>query len=191
MKDLYNKVEQFVISSFTEIGKQHQLTHFLRTVYWIKQLRPNADEALLISAVAHDIERASRGKEISEKKRELGLTNKEFFRYHEEKGAEIIADFLKENGADKELIDRVKKLVSKHEEGGDEDQNLLKDADSLSFFENSAGYFLSEKKIADVGGIQRTKEKIDWMYNRISSKKAKQIAKKWYKETKSKLEKIT
>lgn len=51
--------------------------------------------------MAHDIERASRTKEQHQKKVEVGLTHPEFFRTHEEKGAEIIADFLKMRGLTK------------------------------------------------------------------------------------------
>ena len=32
--------------------------HFKRTVYWLRQLKPDADEPMLIAAYAHDIERA-------------------------------------------------------------------------------------------------------------------------------------
>ena len=34
------------------------MLHFDRTVYWLQQLRPDADGALLIAAISHDIERA-------------------------------------------------------------------------------------------------------------------------------------
>jgi len=180
--DLFNKVEKFVKDSFRDAGKSHQIKHFERTVYWVKRLAPGADEALMISAMAHDIERTCRIKEQHKKKIEFGLTHKDFLRPHEEKGAEIIADFLKKEGADQTLIDRVKMLVSRHEKGGNKDQNLLKDADSISFFENNIPYFLSLEKIADVGGKERTKAKIDWMYDRITSEGARKIAKPWYEK---------
>ena len=178
--ELYNKAEQFVIVSFTKVGKSSQIKHFIRTVHWIKELKPDADEALLISAVAHDIERAFRQKDVSEKKNSAGFTDKEFLRPHEERGAEIICGFLKQQGAKDEFIQRVKMLVSRHEEGGDDDQNLLKDADSISFFENNVSLFLT-KKVNEVGK-ERVRQKFDWMFNRITSGKAKQISKHWYEE---------
>ena len=52
MSELYNKAEQFVKGSFTKKGKTYQIKHFVRTAYWIKQLKPNADEALLILLTA-------------------------------------------------------------------------------------------------------------------------------------------
>ncbi len=49
-------------------------------------------------------------------------------------------------------------LVSKHEVGGNEDQNLLKDADSISFFENQVGHFLS-KQTAETGKEKLNKDR--------------------------------
>ena len=185
-QELYKKAEQFVIDSFNKANKSSQIKHFLRTVYWIKELKSNADVALLISAVAHDIERAFRQKDVLEKKTSAGYTNVEFFCPHEERGAEIIGDFLKQQGVTAEIIERVKMLVSRHEEGGNEDQNLLKDADSISFFENNISLFLT-KHVQEVGK-EKVREKFDWMYNRITSEKAKQIVRPWYEEAIKKLD---
>jgi len=179
-QELYKKAEQFVRDSFTKIGKSSQIKHFKRTVYWVKELKADADKALLISAITHDIERAFRKKDVIEKKHTLSYANPEFFRPHEERGAEIITDFLKKEGAEQKLIERVKMLVSRHEEGGNDDQNLLKDADSISFFENNVPVFL-DKYVPEVGK-EKVREKFDWMFNRITSKKAKQITQQWYEE---------
>lgn len=111
----------------------------------------------------------------------------EFFRPHEEKGAEIITEFLKKEGANQTLIKKVKLLISRHEEGGNEEQDFLKDADSLSFFENNIPSFL---KKAREQGKENIKKKFDWMFNRISSKNAKQIAKPWYEKAVKELEKL-
>jgi hypothetical protein len=42
------------------------------------------------------------------------------------------------------MIERVMMLVSKHEVGGNDDQNLLKDADAISFLENQIDVFLTK-----------------------------------------------
>ena len=102
----YDKVEKFVIDAFQKTGQENQIVHFKRTVYWVKKLNPKADEALLISSIAHDIERGFRSKETLEKHKKGGYTDNNFLRSHEEKGAEIIAEFLRKQGADKKLIDR-------------------------------------------------------------------------------------
>ena len=178
---LYTKVEKFVIDSFNRIEQTYQIKHFKRTVYWIKKLRPDADEALLIAGIAHDIERAFR-KSISHeqiKKSAKGFSDKKYIGPHQQEGAEIIADFLKREGADRKLIRRVKMLVSKHEVGGNADQDLLKDADSISFFENNVTNFI---KLMSKVKAEKINGKFDWMFNRITSKKAKEIVNSWYKD---------
>lgn len=177
---IYNEAEQFVFDSFNKAEKPSQIKHFVQTVYWLKVLSPEADEALLVAAITHDIERAFRQKDVLEKKTSAGFTSIEFYRPHEERGAEIIADFLKHQNADDGFIERVKKLVSRHEEGGDDDQNLLKDADSVSFFETNVPLFLDKKSLEI--GKEKVKEKFDWMFNRITSEKAKQIAQPMYEK---------
>jgi len=83
---LYEKAEQFVDESYK--GK-HGMIHFKRTVYWVKQLKPDADEAMLIAAIAHDIERAFRkeGDPQMQRMKASGMKDEEFLRYHQEKGA--------------------------------------------------------------------------------------------------------
>ncbi len=177
---LYAKAEKFVIGSFNRMGLTYQIKHFKRTVYWIKKLKPDADEALLIAAIAHDIERVFR-KSISHKQVKesaKGFSDEKYIGPHQREGAEIIANFLKREGADRRLISRVKMLISKHEIGGNADQNLLKDADSISFFENNVTNFI---KLMPKMKEEKINSKFDWMFNRITSKKDKKIVSTWYK----------
>jgi len=177
---IYNEAEQFVFDSFNKAEKPSQIKHFVQTVHWLKVLSPEADEALLVAAIAHDIERAFRQKDVLEKKTSVGFTSVEFYRPHEERGAEIITDFLKHQNVDDGFIERVNMLVSRHEEGGNDDQNLLKDADSVSFFETNVSLFLDKKSLEI--GKEKVKAKFDWMFNRITSEKAKQIAQPIYEK---------
>lgn len=183
MTDLYRKTEEFVRDSFTKINKENSIPHFLRTAFWIKELRPDADKMLLVAAVAHDIERAFRKKEMER----FDDMDVEFRRLHAERGAQIIGNFLKQQGCADEFIYSIKELVLKHEVGGDDEQNLLKDADSISFFENNAKRFLNR---TDEMGKDKIREKFDWMFNRITSEKAKEIAKGWHEEAIRQLDKI-
>ena len=61
---IYNEVKQFVINSFNKAKKPSQIKHLERTVHWLKVLSPHADEALLVAAISHDIERAFRQKDL-------------------------------------------------------------------------------------------------------------------------------
>jgi len=168
---MLEKVKQFVDKSFEGKG----MTHFERTVYWVKQLKPEADETMLVAAYAHDIERA-----FSIAKREpQKFGSGDILEIHQIEGGKIMYDFLTKNGADEEFARRVKELIGKHEEGGTEDQNIIKDADSISYFENNAPKHI---KLTEKGYTkEEIKRKFDWMFDRISSERAKQIAEPMYK----------
>jgi hypothetical protein len=150
-------------------------------VYWIEQILPNATEAHKISAYAHDIERAIKG----EKDRDY--LNPEILKRHSGEGAEIMAEFLQKNGADIETINKVKHLISKHEVGGDAEQNALMDADSISYFETNAQHFVEER--AKTEGYRKVKDKLDWMFNRISSEEHKNFVRENYDKWSKELEK--
>jgi len=49
---IYNMAEQFVFDSFNKAEKPSQIKHFVQTVHWLKILSPDADEALLVAAIA-------------------------------------------------------------------------------------------------------------------------------------------
>lgn len=178
--NLYEKVERFVVESFTKVGKEKSIPHLKRTVYWIKQLKPDADEALLIAAVSHDIERAFRDESMEKllKNSSDGFRDPFFLKEHSEKGSQIIADFLGKENADESIIGKVKSLIQAHETGGTEDQNLLKDADSMSYFENQIETFVNER--TKELSREKVKAKFDWMFRRITSSRAKEIVKPWY-----------
>ncbi|MBI2356251.1 MAG: DUF4202 family protein [Candidatus Doudnabacteria bacterium] len=184
----FELVKKFVDDSFTKAEVASDLKHFERTVYWLKQFKPDADEAFVIAAYAHDMERAFRDKttDIFEGK---NYTDAYFTEEHPRKGAEIIAEFLSKNGASHEMIEKVKSLIANHELGGDPDQNLLKDVDSVSFFENQIPHFIriAQKKPDRADKIRK---KFDWMFERITSAKAKEIARPMYQAAIKQLEQI-
>ena len=179
--EYYPKIENFVVESFKRARRKELVNHQIRTAYWVKFLKADADEAFLIAAVAHDVERAFYGDTTK------GSRSKERIERHEKLSAEVIGKHLQELGAENELIERVKMLISKHEEGGNDDQNLLKDADSISFFENNVPIFLN--RIIKETGSENVKQKFEWMYERITSQKAKEIVKPMYEDSIKKLNK--
>ena len=62
-----------------------------------------------------------------------------------------------------EEIERVRHLVENHEFGGDVETDILTDADSLAFFDYNIPSYLKRN------GEDRTKEKIKFMYSRLSN----------------------
>lgn len=183
----FELVKEFVNSSFAKSGHTNDLKHFERTVYWLKQLKPEADEADMIAAYGHDVERAFKNDapQIESKK---GFKDNYFLEHHPAEGARIIGEFLAKENASKQMLAKIKSLVSKHETGGTKEQDLLKDADSISFFENQVEHFLNNK--VKETGKDKVKEKFDWMFNRISSEQAKEIAKPMYEEAIARLKNV-
>lgn len=170
--DLYSKVVEYVDTSFG--GKK---PHFERTVFWLEKFYPNYSEAHRIAAYSHDIERAfrSKGSEVPE-----NYLDPEFLKHHQRGGAQMMQEFLENNGASQAVIDKVTHLISRHEVGGDEEQDALMDADSVSFFETNAEMFVTKK--APIEGKEKVKEKLDWMFNRIKSQEARELARQNYQK---------
>ena len=185
MSFLISNIESYVINSFGD--NQTDIIHLQRTAYWIKQLASTADEALLIAAISHDIERAFRKKSTIENNRSSkSFLDEEDLRHHQEEGAAIIARHLVILNARDELMKKVVRLISRHEIGGYSDENLLKDADSLSFFENNINFFI--ESMTKRRTIESIHEKFEWMFSRITTPFAKETALPWYKEAMRRLE---
>lgn len=58
--NLLQQVVDFINDGFKRIGREMEIPHFERTVYWCEQLSGDCDEALKIAAYAHDAERLVR-----------------------------------------------------------------------------------------------------------------------------------
>jgi hypothetical protein len=88
-------------------------------------------------------------------------------------------------GMDKKFIAKVKKLIVVHETGGTYDENLIKDADSISFLEVNSPMFINwiPKRLT----AEQVREKFNYMFNRITLPKAKDLAKPFYESSLKKL----
>lgn len=173
--NLYKKAEQFMIDAFTKAGDEIGIKHHQRTVYWIKELKPDADEALLIVGILHDVERA-----INSDWKASSM-DPEPLRKHQDLSAIEAEKFLITQSDNIDLINTVKELVAHHEEGGNENQNILCDADCLVYFENNALRHAKEYKRRGKTK-EEMKKKFEYIFNRISSSKVKQVAQKWHRE---------
>lgn len=163
------------------------LPHFERTVDWYKRLKPEANEAELIAAYGHDIERAIPDSNKPDFKREeTGFINKEAISYHQTRSAELLTEELRKLGADEAMRIKVYDLVDNHELGGTTEQDILQAADSISFLENNSEHFINVK--LEERGYQTVKDKLDWMYERIKVKKAKKLAEPFYEKAMKMLE---
>ncbi len=182
-----NKIKRFVTESLQGKGNVEDmvLRHLLDTEKYVTVLHNKIigkvpSEELLIASLGHDIERAFRDVNVYKKMYHSanGFLDKNFLKYHQKRSAEILTDFLKKNNYPPIKIKKVYKLVRNHEFGGDLDTNILKDADSISFFINNVNHFIKVKTVES--SIEKVKEKLNWMFERITFKESKEIAEPYY-----------
>ncbi len=152
--------------------------HSKNTLKWLLKLMPDANESLKIAALGHDIERAIEKRKV---RRQDYKDYDEFKDAHALNSANILAEIMKSFDIDEKMIDEVFSLVRHHETGGADRVDLLKDADSISYFEvNLPLYFIRNTLI-------ETKRRCLWGYKRLSDQGKKIVSELNYqnKEIKS------
>jgi len=134
--------------------------HSRNTLAWLLKLKPDADDALQIAALGHDIERSLEKRKV----RCADFTNFDEFKVaHARNSAEILRKIMLECGVQDHIIEDVYRLVCRHETGGDQRADLIRDADSISFFEvNLPLYF-------ERSSLEETKRRCIWGYKRLSA----------------------
>jgi len=133
--------------------------HADNTLEWLLRLEPDADEALQLAALAHDIDRAIERIKV----RRADFDNYDTFKAaHARNSAEILRSILTACGVKRNIVKEACRLVELHEVGGDPSSDLLKDADSISYFDvNLPLYFQRE-------GWDETKRRSHWGYRRLT-----------------------
>lgn len=163
-------IDEKLKNEITETLKQSPIScevlHGEAALKWLLLMKPDADLSLQISALGHDIQRGADKAEIDW--RDEKISPEEYLEQHQKGSAEALKKILTKFNYEDGLIEKVICLVEKHEVGGDDEQNLLKDADSISYFECNVPMFLNRF------GEEKTREKIRSMFDR-SSKRAKEI----------------
>ena len=135
--------------------------HAENVLEWLLKLKPDADEALQIAALAHDIDRADERRKIQ---RSDFNDYDQFKAAHANNSATILEEILHECQVGQSIVNEACRLVERHENGGDPHSDLLKDADSISYFEvNMPLYFQRE-------GYEETLIRCIWGYQRLSPK---------------------
>ncbi len=141
--------------------------HADNTLEWLLRLEPDAGDALQLAALGHDIDRAN--EEIKVKRADFDDYDA-FKAAHARNGAEILRPILNACGVAGDIVDETCRLVEVHEVGGDPSSDLLKDADSISYFDvNLPLYYKRE-------GWTETKRRSLWGYRRLTQR-AQEIVK--------------
>ena len=133
--------------------------HSINTLEWLLKLEPEADRALQIAALGHDIERAIPDRKINAAKYD---TYDDYKNAHAQNSAEIIAEILQECGVDREETEEIAFLVSQHETGGGERLDYLVNADVLSFFHVCLPLYFDRK------GAEITRKRMVWGFKKLS-----------------------
>nr|CAI64113.1 hypothetical protein [uncultured archaeon]CBH36526.1 hypothetical protein BSM_00030 [uncultured archaeon]CBH39384.1 hypothetical protein BSM_28630 [uncultured archaeon] len=132
--------------------------HSKNTLEWLLKLKPDADDALKIAALGHDIERAIEERKV---RREDYKDYDEFKEAHASNSTTILAEIMKECNISKKLADDIVFLVCHHETGGTRRVDILRDADSISFFHVNLPYYFLRN------GIEETKRRCLWGYKKL------------------------
>jgi len=133
--------------------------HAENTLAWLLKLDPEADQALQIAALAHDIDRAVEAQKV----RRADFSDYNGFKAaHAHNGARILRSILNKCGVAKSIVDEACRLVTLHEVGGDPRSDQLKDADSISYFEVNIPWYYQRE------GREETKRRCRWGYQRLS-----------------------
>lgn len=161
------KIIKKISEIISESPIDSDLIHASKTLNWVKVLEPEADDALQIAAYGHDIERGITkitNKDLKD------MSNYEKDREeHSLRSVNYLSEILEEFGCSKEFVKKVSHLVELHEVGGDDASDILKNADSIAYFEYNIPFYLERM------GLEKTKFKIKYMFDRVSSPVAREI----------------
>jgi uncharacterized protein DUF4202 len=187
LKTLRDQAREWVGAHYDHGGK-----HLLQTEVWLQRLKPEASEEMLLAALTHDMERAFPGPDSPSLDPRDGVDNPVYNLAHCERSASIVSNYLREQGASQESIEQVARLIRAHEYGGDDDENLVQAADSLSFLEVNVDVFLGWMDAGDEKwNTEAVHAKFTWMYERIQIALARDLARPLYEEAMCKLESRT
>jgi uncharacterized protein DUF4202 len=159
--DSINCAKQQIRAIISKSSVPEDPRHADNVLAWLLKLKPDADAALQVAALAHDIDRADERTKI---KRADFDDYDQFKAAHAHHSATILKQILHKCQVEQSIIDNACQLVEQHEVGGDPRSDLLKDADSISYFEvNMPLYFQRE-------GYEETLYRCIWGYQRLSPK---------------------
>ncbi len=154
------RAERRIAEVIAGSGVPEDPVHSRNTPEWLLRLDPKADPALRIAALGHDIERAVEERKV----RRADFAEYDAFKAaHARNSAAMLREILSECGVGDEVLTReVERLVCAHEVGGDPRSDLLKDADSLSYFDVNLPLYFERH------GWEETRRRCVWGYRRLS-----------------------
>ncbi|MEE9168544.1 MAG: DUF4202 family protein [bacterium] len=156
---MLKKIESEIETIISRSEVPEDPIHSKNTREWVLKLKPEADMALQIAALGHDIERSIRERKI---RREDYSNYDQFKKAHSQNSAKVLNEILSKYDINKTIISKVTDLVMCHEFGGNPEANILKDADSISYFDVNLPFYFSRNS------QNETAFRIIWGYKRLS-----------------------
>ena len=141
--------------------------HSKNTLEWLIKLKPDADEALQISALGHDIERAIEERKV---RRNNYKNYDDFKEAHALNSASVLTEIMRACNLSTELVDDVFFLVRHHETGGGKKADVLRNADSISFFHVNLPYYFQRNS------VEETQKRFKWGYRKLPANLKKIVA---------------
>ena len=160
MNNSIERVKQAIEAVVAKSSVPEDPLHSKNTLAWLLRLKPAADEALQIAALGHDIERAIERRKV---RRADFDDYDEFKAAHARNSALVLKEIMQNCGLPTAIADDVCQLVCRHEVGGDDRCDLLKDADSISYFDVNLPFYFERK------GYAETLRRTIWGYRRLSA----------------------
>src|SRR5476651_1582935 len=159
MSTQFEQLKKKLSEQISKSKTPEDLSHAQNTMEWVLKLRPDADEILQLAGLAHDIQRS-----YEERLTKNNFSNyDEYLSAHAKRSAEIASQFALESGYGIEEADRLKYIISEGEFNSQiPDIQLLRDANSISIFDNNLRFYLANK------GKEWTKTKMEENYKRSS-----------------------
>ncbi|MBF0479490.1 MAG: hypothetical protein HQL26_08405 [Candidatus Omnitrophica bacterium] len=147
--------------------------NYAAQIYQLRYGR-QAPAYLRIAGMLHDIDRAFPHFEVNKKDYEKALGEHYYDQYkkaHSMVSAKIAVGLLKKAGASDNLISRVYRVIVNHEAGGQEDIDMVRDADAISYFEDEGFELVLQQTLSGqrkVDAQEGVRNKTAFMYFRCS-----------------------
>lgn len=169
-KAIENEIEDII--SRSDVHEDY--VHAKSVKEWVLKFKLDADWILQLAAFAHDIERALPQRKII---RSEFSNYDDFKNAHALNSARVVQEILDKYPISRQVKDKIFSLIENHELGQSEDSDLavLKDADSLSFFEVNLPAYAGRNDESEI------LFRMMWGYKRLS-KRARQIVKGFHYE---------
>ncbi len=160
MRDPFDCARRRILEVIAGSEVPEDPAHAENTLEWLLRLQPGADPALRLAALGHDIDRATPDRV----RREAFDDYDAFKAAHARRGAALLRRILEGCRVAPEVIREACRLVELHEVGGDPRADLLREADSLSFFEVNLPLYHARE------GDEETLRRCRWGVARLSRK---------------------